>query len=146
MTGGTDKLVVFTMDTDNETYEYGLPIGQVHEITRPGQTVKLPGVPAFVEGIMNLRGSIIPVVDIKKRFNLGSASVKDTTRIIVVQLNGKKCGVLVDDVVEIISLSAGDLDQPPALAGGINSQYIMGIGKFGDRLIIALDMVKILTE
>ncbi|MEN6411535.1 MAG: chemotaxis protein CheW [Veillonellales bacterium] len=139
------KLVVFTMDTDQTVYEYGIPIEQVQEITRPNKITKLPGMPSFVEGIMNLRKSVIPVVDIKKRFDIGITTAKDTTRIIVVQVNGQKCGLIVDDILEIIPVAAEDMEQTPSFAGGVGSEYIIGIGKVDDRLIIALDMDKILT-
>lgn len=139
------KLVVFTMETNQTVYEYGIPIGQVQEITRPNKITKLPGMPSFVEGIMNLRKSVIPVVDIKKRFGLGTTTTKDTTRIIVVQVNGQKCGLVVDDILEIIPVAAEDVEQTPSFTGGIGSEYIIGIGKVDDRMIIALDMNKILT-
>ncbi|MEN6412294.1 MAG: chemotaxis protein CheW [Veillonellales bacterium] len=139
------KLVVFTMETDQTVYEYGIPIGQVQEITRPNKITKLPGMPSFVEGVMNLRKSVIPVVDLKKRFGIGSTVTKDTTRIIVAQAGGQKCGLIVDDILEIIPVAAEDMEQTPSFAGGIGSEYIIGIGKVDDRLIIALDMDKILT-
>lgn len=140
------KLVVFTMETDMDVYEYGIPIEQVYEITRPSKTVKLPGVPIFVEGIMNLRGNVIPIIDMKKRFNLGITAAKDTTRILVVQIGGQKCGIIVDDVLEIIPIAAENIDDAPKFAGGVSSQFIVGIGKIDNRLIIALDINKILNE
>ena len=139
------KLIVFTMEADQEVYEYGIPIGQVHEITRLGKIIKLPGVPSFVEGVMNLRGSVISILDIKKRFSLGTTTTKDTTRIIVVQLNGRKCGIVVDDVLEILPLAAENMEDASTALGGISSRYIIGIGKVDDRLVIALDVNKILT-
>ena len=140
------KLVVFTMETDMDVYEYGIPIEQVYEITRPSKTVKLPGVPIFVEGIMNLRGNVIPIIDMKKRFNLGITAAKDTTRILVVQIGGQKCGIIVDDVLEIIPIAAENIDDAPKFAGGVSSQFIVGIGKIDNRLIIALYINKILNE
>lgn len=140
------KLVVFTMATASEAYEYGIPINQVYEITRPGKTIKLPGAPAFLEGVMNLRESIIPIIDLKKCCALGTTIPKDTTRIIIVQTNEQKCGVLVDDVLEIIPIAPENMEDVPSVAGGIKSNYLLGIGKADDRLIITLDMTKILPE
>ena len=140
------KLVVFTLESNEEIYEYGIPIEQVHEITRQGKTITLPGMPDFVEGIMNLRGSVIPIIDLKKRFGLGTTIAKDTTRVVVINLDSKKCGIVVDDVVEIIPVAAENMEDAPSFSGGISSNYIIGIGKVDDRLIIALDMNKILTE
>lgn len=140
------KLVVFVLEHDKKVYKYGIPIQQVYEITRPQSTTKLPGMPAFVNGVMNLRSDVIPVVDIKERFRFGSTLTQDTTRIIVVYINGKKCGILVDDVSEIIPIAASDVTKAPTIAGGVNANFILGICKVNERLIIALDMDKILNQ
>jgi purine-binding chemotaxis protein CheW len=140
------KLVVFTLESNKKIYEYGIPIEQVHEITRQGNTIEMPGMPDFVEGIMNLRGNVIPIIDLKKRFSLGTTTEKDTTRVVVVNLENHKCGIVVDDVLEIIPIAAEDMEEAPSITGGISSNYIIGIGKIDGRLIIALDINKILTE
>lgn len=138
-------LVVYLLEADDKAYEYGIPINQVHEITRPGKVIKLPQMPSFVDGIMNLRGEVIPIIDFKKRFGLGSTGVKDTTRIVVVNMDNKKCGIIVDDVLEIIAVPPESIEEAPAVAGGVKSNFILGIGKVDDRLIIALDIAKVLT-
>lgn len=140
------KLVVFTLENNEKIYEYGIPIEQVHEITRQGKTLEIPGMPDFVEGIMNLRGNVIPIIDLKKRFGLGTTAEKDTARIMVINIDNKKCGVVVDDVLEIIPIASEEMEDAPSVTGGISSNYILGIGKVEERLIIALDMNKILTE
>lgn len=140
------KLVVFSLQAGGKDYEYGIPIEQVHEITRPGEITCLPGMPEFVEGIMNLRGSVIPIMDLKKRFGLGVSEKQDTTRIIVVNMENQRCGVKVDDVEEIIPIEEGAMEEAPSIAGGVGARFILGIGKVEDRLIIAIDMHKILTE
>jgi len=83
------QLVVFTLNAGDMTCEYGVPITQVQEIIRLTTPTRLPQVPAFVEGIINLRGSIIPIIDLKKRFNMPTAEYTDETRIIVVDIEGK---------------------------------------------------------
>jgi purine-binding chemotaxis protein CheW len=103
-------------------------------------------MPDFVNGIMNLRGEVIPIIDFKKRFGLGSTGVKDTTRIVVVNMNGNKCGIVVDDVLEIVAIPAENVDEAPTVTCGVKSNFILGIGKVDDRLIIALDIFKVLTE
>jgi purine-binding chemotaxis protein CheW len=140
------KLVVFTLENNEKIYEYGIPIEQVHEITRQGKTLDLPGMPDFVEGIMKLRRDVIPIIDLKKRFGLGATTEKDTTRVVVIDIDNHKCGIVVDDVVEIIPIASEEMEDAPSIAGGISSNYILGIGKVDERLIIALDMNKILTE
>ncbi|HWQ61557.1 MAG TPA: chemotaxis protein CheW [Negativicutes bacterium] len=139
-------LVVYALEADEKVYEYGIPINQVHEITRPGNVTKLPGMPDFVDGITNLRGEVIPIIDFKKRFGLGSTGLKDTTRNVVVNINGKKCGIIVDDVMEIIAIPAENIEEAPAMVGGVKASFILGIAKVDDRLIIALDIYKVLTE
>ncbi|MBU2702111.1 purine-binding chemotaxis protein CheW [Sporomusaceae bacterium BoRhaA] len=139
------KLVVFTLENNKIIYEYGIPIEQVHEITRQGKTLAMPGMPDFVEGIMNLRSNVIPIIDLKKRFGLGTTVEKDTTRIMVINIDNKKCGIVVDDVLEIIPIASEEMEDAPTVTGGISSNYILGIGKVENRLIIALDMNKILT-
>lgn len=140
------RLVVFSMETEKKVYEYGLPIEQVHEITRPSETTMLPGMPQFVEGVMNLRSNIIPIIDFKKRFGLGRTVMKDTTRVIIVNIDTQKCGVIVDDVLEIVSVSAENIDAAPTVIGGVSSNFIAGLCKVDGRLIIALNPEKVLTE
>ena len=140
------KLVVFALQSGDRTYEYGIPIEQVHEITRPGEITRLPGMPDFVEGIMNLRGSVIPLMDLKKRFRLGATEVQDSSRVIVANLEKQRCGVIVDDVMEIIPIQKDSMEDAPNIAGGVGARFILGIGKEDSRLIIAVDMRKILTE
>lgn len=140
------KLVVFALQSGDKTYEYGIPIEQVHEITRPSEITRLPGMPDFVEGIMNLRGSVIPLMDLKKRFRLGATEVQDSSRVIVANLEKQRCGVIVDDVMEIIPIQKDSMEDAPNIAGGVGARFILGIGKVDNRLIIAVDMRKILTE
>ncbi|WP_094607824.1 Chemotaxis protein CheW [Sporomusa silvacetica DSM 10669] len=139
-------LLVYVLETNDKAYEYGIPISQVHEITRPGNMIKLPGMPDFINGIMNLRGEVIPILDFKKRFNLGATGIKDTTRIVVVNMNNQKCGVIVDDVLEIVQISAENIEDAPSITDGVKSNFILGIGTVNDRLITAIDIIKILTE
>lgn len=140
------KLVVFTLENDETIFEYGFPITQVQEITRQGKTIKMPDMPDFVEGMMNLRGNVIPIIDLKRRFRLGTSVKKDTTRIVVVNLDNKKCGIVVDDVSDIIAFAAEEIETIPSFGEAINSNYIIGIGKVDERLVTALDVKKILTE
>lgn len=140
------QLVVFSLENKGILYEYGIPIGTVHEITRQEQILPMPGTAPFVEGIMNLRGKVIPIIDVKKRFHMGTTIEKESTRIMIMNINGNKCGIMVDDVKEIISVDPENMEEPPEVAGGIEGDYILGIAKVNERMIIALDITKILTE
>jgi len=140
------QLVVFTLNAGDMTCEYGVPITQVQEIIRLTTPTRLPQVPAFVEGIINLRGSIIPIIDLKKRFNMPTAEYTDETRIIVVDIEGKTVGIIVDQVAEVLRLPLSSVEPPPAVIGGLTAEYLTGVGKLEDRLLIMLDVTKVLSE
>jgi len=137
-----DELQLVTFKLASE--EYGLPITKVQEINRLLPITKLPQTPSFMEGIINLRGRIIPVIDLRKRFQLPITEHNDDTRIIVVEINGQTVGVTVDAVTEVVRLSAADVEDPPASIA-VDSRYINGVGKIDDRLIILLDSNQVLT-
>ena len=137
------ELQLVTFRLANE--EYGLPITKVKEINRLVPVTKLPQTPSFMEGIINLRGCIIPVIDLRKRFKMPITAHDDDTRIIIVEVNGQTVGVTVDAVTEVVRLSTTQIEPPPATVAVV-SQYIDGVGKIGDRLIILLQIDKVLTE
>lgn len=140
------QLVVFKLKTGNTVCEYGVPITQVQEIIPIVTPTRLPQAPDFVEGIINLRGSIIPIIDIKKRFAMGSSELSSESRSVVVEVEGHTVGIIVDEVSEVLSLPLSSIEPPPSLVGGITSDYLTGVGKIDDRLLILLDMNKILSE
>ncbi|MDD4801505.1 MAG: chemotaxis protein CheW [Syntrophomonas sp.] len=140
------QLVVFKLKTGDTICEYGVPITQVIEIIPVTTPTRLPQAPDFVEGIINLRGKIIPIIDIKKRFDMTSSILSSESRSVVVDVEGQTVGIMVDEVSEVLRLSMNSIEPPPALAGGITSEYLTGVGKLEDRLLILLDMNKILSE
>lgn len=135
------QLVTFCLANE----EYGLPITKVQEINRLVPVTKLPQTPSFMEGIINLRGRIIPVIDLRKRFEMVVADHGDDTRIIIVEMNGQIVGMTVDAVREVVTLSTANIEPPPSTVA-VDSQYIDGVGKIDDRLIILLDIDKVLTD
>ncbi len=135
------QLVIFSLAKE----EYGLPITKVQEINRLVPITKLPQAPSFMEGIINLRGRIIPVVDLRKRFQLPSADANEDTRIIIVEINGQTVGIIVDSVTEVVRLAANNVEPPPP-AFILDAQYIYGVGKLDNRLVILLNIDKILTS
>ncbi|MEN6349615.1 MAG: chemotaxis protein CheW [Syntrophomonas sp.] len=140
------QLVVFTLKQDNLVCEYGVPITKVHEIISMVTPTKLPQAPDFVEGIINLRGKIIPIIDLKKRFQMGASSISAENRSIVVEVEGQTVGIIVDEVSEVLRIPMDSIEPPPAVIGGIAADYLTGVGKLEDRLLILLDMDKILNE
>jgi len=137
------ELQLVTFRLANE--EYGLPITKVREINRVVPVTKLPQTPSFVEGIINLRGRIIPVIDLRKRFEMPVTAHDEDTRIIIVDISGQIVGVIVDAVTEVVRLNTENIESPPATVA-VDSQYIKGVGKIDDRLIILLDIDKVLTD
>jgi chemotaxis signal transduction protein len=129
--------------------EYGVPISQIQEIDRLAKVTKVPKAAEFIEGITNLRGEVIPVLDTRKRFDLEVKPSDDRTRIIIVDLGGVKTGLVVDSVREVLNLARKDIAPPPeAIGSGIDQQFISGIGKVdaGKRMIVLLDVEKILSR
>ena len=142
-TKAEQELQLVTFRLANE--EYGLPITKVREINRLVPVTKLPQTPSFMEGIINLRGRIIPVIDLRKRFNMPITDHDDDTRIIIVEISGQIVGVTVDAVTEVVRLNTANIEPSPATVT-VDSQYIEGVGKIDDRLIILLDIDKVLTN
>ncbi len=137
------QLVVFKLGKE----EYGVDIAKVQEIVRIQEITHIPQAPPFVEGIVNLRGQIIPIIDLKKRFNLECKEGDEKEkRVIVVNIGGQIIGIVVDNVSEIIRIPKDKVEPPPPIVAGIESEYIDGVGKLDKRLIILLNIEKILTE
>ncbi|MGF7184324.1 purine-binding chemotaxis protein CheW [Desulfitispora alkaliphila] len=137
-----NQLVVFQLKTENSTQEFGVNINQVHEINRLTSPTKIPNSPDFVEGVINLRGKVIPIVDIKKKFHMGMIEYNEETRIIVIEVSGQTVGIVVDSVSEVLRISGDAIEPPPTFIGGIGSEYITGVGKLENRLLILLDLDK----
>jgi purine-binding chemotaxis protein CheW len=139
------QLVTFMLGEE----EYGVPISQIQEIDRLAKITKVPKAAEFIEGITNLRGEVIPVLDTRKRFELDVKPPDDRTRIIIVDLGGVKTGLVVDSVREVLNLATKDIAPPPeAIGSGIDQQFISGIGKVdaGKRMIVLLDVERILSH
>jgi purine-binding chemotaxis protein CheW len=139
------QLVTFMLGEE----EFGVPISQIQEIDRLGRITKVPNAAQFIEGITNLRGEVIPVLDTRKRFDLEAKLADDRTRIIIVDLGGTKTGLVVDSVREVLNLARKDIAPPPeAIGSGIDQQFISGIGKVdeGKRMIVLLDVERILSR
>ncbi len=125
--------------------EYAVRVEGVREIIRLQRITDVPRAPGYVKGIISLRGVIIPVFDIKERLGLGETEETRTTRIIVVSEGGSPQGVMVDRVTGVARLKAGDMEPTPAVIGGVDAEYLEGVGRLGDRLLILFNASKILA-
>ena len=136
------QLVSFTLGEE----EYGIDILKVQEINRMMEITHVPKCAYFVEGVVNLRGKVIPVLDLRKRFGLEPNNTKET-RIIVVDIDGRTVGLIVDSVSEVLRLPKETIDPtPPMISTSIDAQAIKGVGKLEDRLIIIIDIEKFLSD
>ena len=142
------QLVTFQVGAE----EYGLDIRSIAEVVRPLRITVLPRMPEFIEGVVNLRGAIIPVVDLRKRFGLEAASgpAKKVrmliTRGAVRGTGGDLLGLVVDGVREVLHIPRQQIDPAPAAARGLQADFIGGVGKAGGRLVILVDITKILSR
>jgi purine-binding chemotaxis protein CheW len=124
---------------------YGVPITSLHEIVRVPDITAVPDAPDYLEGVINLRGKIVSVMDLRKRFGEKQTSVKRHNRILVVEHAGRLAGLIVDSASEVLKIPADAVDPPPAVfqEGGLNC--VTGLGKVGGRLVVLLDMSKLLA-
>ena len=125
--------------------EFGVDILSVQEINRMSQITKVPNTPDFIEGVINLRGRIIPVIDLRVKLGMTRKEHGKNTRIVVVELKGQTIGFIVDEVSEVLRVPKNITEAPPDMVGGMNTDYITSIGKLEDRLLILLDLEKILS-
>jgi purine-binding chemotaxis protein CheW len=125
--------------------EFGLDILRVQEIIRVQQLTRVPNSPGFVEGVINLRGKVIPVIALRKRFGLEKAVNDKQTRIVVVEVKGTILGFMVDSVSEVLRIPADTVEPPPRL-GKVEREYVSGVGKLDDRLLILLDVDRLMSE
>ena len=140
--GDERQLVVFQLGAEL----YGCEISRVHEIIRLQSVTKVPRAPAFVEGVINLRGKVIPVVDLRRRFGLPTADHTRASRIVVVEIGDQVVGIVVDGVSEVLRVNSAIVEPPSPVVAGIDSEYLHGIAKLADRLVILLDLDRILAR
>ncbi|MCL4551830.1 MAG: chemotaxis protein CheW [Bacteroidetes bacterium] len=126
--------------------EFGVDILNVQEINKMTQITKVPNAPDFVEGVINLRGRIIPVIDLRTRLKLDKKEHDKDTRIIVVEISNKTVGFIVDAVKEVLRVPVNITEAPPEIVTGIDSEFIKSVGKLDDRLLILMDLDKIITN
>ncbi len=126
--------------------EYALNINCVREIQAMTDIRKVPKAPQFVEGVINLRGHIVPIIDLRKRFDLASSLSKASDKILIVELDKNLVGMIVDNVSEVMRFYTDEIEKtPPMFSANIDSQYIQGVAKMDEKLIILLNVVRLLS-
>ena len=134
------QLVVFKLGQE----EYAVDIHYVQEIVKLLDITRVPKAPNFVEGVVNLRGSIIPVMNLRKRFGLPPSENNDNNKIMMLKVNEIVAGIIVDGVSEVLHLPFSAMEPPPKVIGNANEDYLEGVGKLDDRLFMYLDLNKII--
>jgi len=135
-----EQLVTFSLGPE----EFGVDIMRVQEIIRIPPITRVPKAPGYVEGVINLRGNVIPVISLRTRFGMVRVEETDLSRIIVLQVQTKVFGIRVDAVTEVLHLDSEGIEPPPPIALGMEAQLIRGVGKIGERLLILLELDEIM--
>ena len=137
------QLVIFQLGGE----EFGVEIMQVQEIIRMPEITRIPQSPEYVEGVINLRGKIIVVINLDTRFDLNSKELDDDSRIIIVEVGDNVVGMVVDSVSEVLRLATSSVEAAPEIISSkIKADYLKGVGKLDDRLLILLDLERVLSE
>jgi purine-binding chemotaxis protein CheW len=136
------QLVVFDLASEH----YGVDISDVREIMRMQSVTRVPGAMAYVEGVINLRGKVLPVLDLRKRLGMKVAEQTDESRIVVIDIADGEVGVIVDAVTEVLRIPSSSIEPPSAMITQGTADYLRGIAKLPNRLIILLDVNKLLSN
>lgn len=136
------QLVTFTLGNE----EYAVDILKVQEINRMKEITRVPNSPPYVEGVINLRGKVIPVVNLRKKFGLAEKDNDEQSRIMIMDIQGITMGLVVDSVSEVLRVPSSIVEPTPPMASNISTEFIKGIAKLEDRLIILLDMDRLLGK
>ncbi|HLO24864.1 MAG TPA: chemotaxis protein CheW [Geobacteraceae bacterium] len=125
---------------------YAADIMRIKEIIRPQKLTSLPKSPPFVEGVLNLRGTVIPVIDLRKRFDFPVAALDKNTRLLIVSVGRQLLGLEVDEVTEVITINVKDIKPPPQVVKGVSAEYLVGVCLAKDSLIMLLNLDRVLTD
>ena len=142
VSGNERQLILFNLGRGN----YGIPIENVFEIKKMEEITVVPKAPKFIEGVINLRGNVIPVVDLRKRFGMEKIEYTKKTKIIIVEIGKRQFGLIVDAVAEVVTLSNDQIEQSLPTVSGLKAEFINGIGKLNEKLIIILEISRILQS
>lgn len=125
---------------------YAIDIMRIKEIIRPQKLTGLPQAHAFVEGVINLRGTVIPIIDLRKRFGFPNRDIDRNTRLLIVSMAGQFLGLVVDDVTEVVTFPVKNIKPPPPMVRGVGADYLIGVCLAEDSLIMLLNLDRILTS
>lgn len=137
------KVIVFGLGDE----EYGIEVDKVRTIERMMPITRVPQTPSFIKGVINLRGVVLPVIDLLGRFGMDEATITDSSRIIIVAIGQVEVGFIVDSANDVIDIESAQIENPPEIVGGIRAKYLRGIAKIGEgRLLIMLNLGEVLNQ
>ncbi|MYL33164.1 chemotaxis protein CheW [Pontibacillus yanchengensis] len=136
-----EKVIVFQLNKE----EYGVPVQQVGSIERMQHITRVPRTSEFVKGVINLRGVVTPIIDLRTRFNLEQVEYNESTRIIIVYIVDMEVGLIVDEANDVIDIPSEAIEPAPEVVGTVEVEYIRGVAKLEKRLLILLDLPKVLS-
>jgi purine-binding chemotaxis protein CheW len=136
------ELLTFTLGSE----EYAIDILKVQEIRGYDTVTAIVNAPEFIKGVINLRGAIVPIVDLRIKFKLGTATYDQRTVVIVLNIANRIVGVVVDGVSDVVALQSQDIKPPPEFGAGLDMRYLLGLGTVGERMLILVDIEKLMTS
>ncbi|WP_078593728.1 chemotaxis protein CheW [Evansella clarkii] len=137
----TIKVIVFQLHNE----QYGVNIQQVRSIEKLLNVTPVPGTADFIKGVINLRGDITPIIDLKDRLQIGKTEYTDHTRVLIINIESIQMGLIVDNATDVLDIEQSIIDAPPEVIGGVTEEYLSGVAKIDDRLLILLDLERILN-
>lgn len=135
------KVIVFQLKDE----EYGILVGQVRSIEKVQHITRVPRTAPFVKGVINLRGVVTPIIDLRIRFNIEASEYQDSTRIIIVAINEMEVGLIVDAANDVLDIPVDAIEPPPEVVGVVESEYVNGVVKLDKRLLILINLDKVLN-
>jgi purine-binding chemotaxis protein CheW len=137
----SDQFLTFTIQGE----EYGIEILRVQEIKGLSKIRPIPNAPHYVKGVVNLRGTVVPILDLRSRFGIDEAVYNQFTVIIMVSVGGKMFGLVVDSVSDVLNIAKDQIEETPDVGGGVDTSFFRGMGKVGEKLVLLLNIDKLLT-
>jgi purine-binding chemotaxis protein CheW len=140
--GAELKVIVFALADE----EYGVEVEKVKTIERMMPMTRVPKTYSFVKGVINLRGVVVPVIDLRGRFGLPEQDYTDNSRIVIIAVNDMEVGLIVDSANDVIDVDSDAIQDPPEIVGGVRAKYLQGVAKLGDRLLVLLNLQEVLNK
>lgn len=135
------KVIVFRLKDE----EYAIDVNQVHSIEKIQNITRVPGLPSFNKGVINLRGQVTPIIDLKDRFGMGTTEYSDETRFLIVSIGEIVVGLIVDAANDVIDINQDEIDPTPGMMDSVKRDYYVGVVKQGDRLFVVLQIDKVIS-